>query len=312
MRRVGFIVLLSFSGMLFGQNLEFLNGKDFKQPGKLNPAYTGAQEDLIRIISDVDYGKSLQLMVEGRLPLKLGNYMVGIERTYTPDASNNMVNITYGRKYKGSNKNINWRYGGTLQLNQRSITIPGYDSGYKFQDLNGQMGAANNVDDFRSSFDFMDLDLGVSVNSKNIFAGVALQHILGQNVSFVKSQSRSIPIAANFSLGGFLNLGSKLTVFPNVLMVVHQNESFRKASMDFATDKFNISGSYSKTNQAESINGSVGFKLKKVFTGLKYSHPLSDPTSAILPRFSLFLNSTVFKSRDLFKSDFAKQMKKFY
>ena len=95
-------------------------------------------------------------------------------------------------------------------------------------------------------------------------------------------------------------------------MVVHQNESFRKASMDFATDKFNISGSYSKTNQAESINGSVGFKLKKVFTGLKYSHPLSDPTSAILPRFSLFLNSTVFKSRDLFKSDFAKQMKKFY
>ena len=298
--------------MLFGQNLEFLNGKDFKQPGKLNPAYTGAQEDLIRIISDVDYGKSLQLMVEGRLPLKLGNYMVGIERTYTPDASNNMVNITYGRKYKGSNKNINWRYGGTLQLNQRSITIPGYDSGYKFQDLNGQMGAANNVDDFRSSFDFMDLDLGVSVNSKNIFAGVALQHILGQNVSFVKSQSRSIPIAANFSLGGFLNVGSKLTVFPNVLMVVNQNESFRKASMDFATDKFNISGSYSKTNQAESINGSVGFKLKKVFTGLKYSHPLSDPTSAILPRFSLFLNSTVFKSRDLFKSDFAKQMKKFY
>ena len=298
--------------MLFGQNLEFLNGKDFKQPGKLNPAYTGAQEDLIRIISDVDYGKSLQLMVEGRLPLKLGNYMVGIERTYTPDASNNMVNITYGRKYKGSNKNINWRYGGTLQLNQRSITIPGYDSGYKFQDLNGQMGAANNVDDFRSSFDFMDLDLGVSVNSKNIFAGVALQHILGQNVSFVKSQSRSIPIAANFSLDGFLNLGSKLTVFPNVLMVVHQNESFRKASMDFATDKFNISGSYSKTNQAESINAAVGFKLKKVFTGLKYSHPLSDPTSAILPRFSLFLNSTVFKSRDLFKSDFAKQMKKFY
>lgn len=298
--------------MLFGQNLEFLNGKDFKQPGKLNPAYTGAQEDLIRIISDVDYGKSLQLMVEGRLPLKLGNYMVGIERTYTPDASNNMVNITYGRKYKGSNKNINWRYGGTLQLNQRSITIPGYDSGYKFQDLNGQMGAANNVDDFRSSFDFMDLDLGVSVNSKNIFAGVALQHILGQNVSFVKSQSRSIPIAANFSLGGFLNVGSKLTVFPNVLMVVNQNESFRKASMDFATDKFNITGSYSKTNQAESINAAVGFKLKKVFTGLKYSHPLSDPTSAILPRFSLFLNSTVFKSRDLFKSDFAKQMKKFY
>jgi len=32
----------------------------------------------------------------------------------------------------------------------------------------------------------------------------------------------------------------------------------------------------------------------------------------VLPRFGLFLNSTVFKSRDLFKSDYAKQMKKFY
>ena len=312
MRSVGFIALLSFSGMLFGQNLELLNGKDFKQPGKLNPAYAGSQEDLIRIISEVDYGKSLQLMVEGRLPLRLGNYMVGIERTYTPDASNNMVNITYGRKRKGSNKNINWRYGGTLQLNQRSMTIPGYDSGYRFQDINGQIGSRNNVDDFRSSFDFIDLDLGVSINSKNLFAGVALQHILGQNVSFVKSQSRSIPMAANFSLGGFLNLGPKLTIFPSVLMMVNTNQTFSKASLDFATTKFNISGSYFKTDYFEHISGAIGFKLKKVFTGFKYTHPVSNTSVGILPRFSLFLNSTVFKSRDLFKSDYAKQMKKFY
>ena len=119
-------------------------------------------------------------------------------------------------------------------------------------------------------------------------------------------------MAANFSLGGFLNLGTKLTIFPSVLMMVNTNQTFSKASLDFATTKFNISGSYFKTDYFEHISVAIGFKLKKVFTGFKYTHPVSNTSVGILPRFSLFLNSTVFKSRDLFKSDYAKQMKKFY
>ena len=52
MRKIVWIVFMLIGGLLEAQNLEFNNGIDVKQPGRLNPALVGSGEDLIRIISD--------------------------------------------------------------------------------------------------------------------------------------------------------------------------------------------------------------------------------------------------------------------
>ena len=62
MRKIGWIVILGFTMNGWAQNLELNSGKDIRQPGKINPALAGIQEDLIRILSDAEVGQSYQLM----------------------------------------------------------------------------------------------------------------------------------------------------------------------------------------------------------------------------------------------------------
>src|SRR6056300_696173 len=75
------------------QNLEFINGKDIRQPGKVNPSLAGVQEDLVRILTDANINNSYQIGAEGKLPFKLGNYMVGYERLFNDNVNNNIVNL---------------------------------------------------------------------------------------------------------------------------------------------------------------------------------------------------------------------------
>jgi hypothetical protein len=322
MRKIGIALLLGFCGAVSGQNLELTSGKDIKQPGKLNPALVGSGEELIRIISDFQLGESAQLMLEGRLPLRLGHYMVGIERTFTDEVSNNMINITYGHKSKGGDKkNIQWRYGGSLQFNQKSISIPGYDSttgggGYTYKDLDGEVRTLKTLDEIRTGLDYFDAQLGVNMSYKSLILGASVENFIGQNVSFDKSDDRKLPLTANILVGGFLNIGEKLIVFPSGLFIANKNDMYAKATLDLSFEKFNITTAYIQENDLQDLSAALGFRFKKTFAGIKYNHPLSSgATSRIqtdLPSFNLFLNSTLFKSRDLFKSDFAKKMKRFY
>ena len=106
MRKIGWIVILGFTMNGWAQNLELNSGKDIRQPGKINPALAGIQEDLIRILSDAEVGQSYQLMLEGHIPFNIGNFMIGAERTFTDDVSNDMFNFTYARRKKRKDKNI--------------------------------------------------------------------------------------------------------------------------------------------------------------------------------------------------------------
>lgn len=319
MRKVGIVVLLSFCGWASAQNLELTGGKEIKQPGKLNPALVGSGEDLIRVITDFQVGESAQFMLEGRIPFKLGNYMVGVERTFTDDVANNMFNVTYGRKSKGENKKFQWRYGGSLQFNQKSISVDGYDStagGYSYKDLNGDVRTLKTRDQIRNGVEYFDAQLGVNMSYKNLLLGVSIENFLGQNVSLDKLESRELPFTANLLVGGFLNIGEKLIVFPSALVIANEDDFYTKGTLDLSFEKLNITAAYIQENDIQDLSAAVGFRFKKTFAGVKYSHPLSgDNASRIqtdLPSFNLFLNSTLFKSRDLFKTDFAKRMKRFY
>ncbi len=319
MRKVGIVLVFCWAGIVSAQNLELTSGKDVKQPGKLNPALVGSGENLMRVISDFQLGESAQLMVEGRIPFKLGNYMVGVERTFTDNVANNMFNVTYGRKSKGENKNFQWRYGGSLQFNQKSISVPGYDStagGYSYTDLNGEVRTLKSISQIRNGVEYFDAQLGVNMSYKNILMGVSVENFLGQNVSLDNLESRQLPFTANLLIGGFLNIGEKLVVFPSALVVANEDDFYTKGTLDLSFEKLNITAAYIQENDIQDLSAAVGFRFNKTFAGVKYNHPLNGDNAARiqtdLPSFNLFLNSTLFKSRDMFKSDFAKRMRRFY
>ncbi|MBT6236675.1 MAG: type IX secretion system membrane protein PorP/SprF [Bacteroidetes bacterium] len=315
------VVLLSVAIMQMGfaQNIELFNGKDIKQPGKLNPALVASGGDLIRVISDFQLNESAQFMLEGRIPLGLGNYMVGVERTFTDDVANNMFNITYGRKSKENDKKLQWRYGGSIQFNQKSISMPGYDSTsqrYTYRDLDGEVRYIKNRDEILSGVNYFDAQLGINLNYRNLLAGLSIEDFLGQNVSLNTLEQRQIPFTANVLIGGFFNIGEEFVVFPSALIVSNKDNFYTKASLDLSVKQFNFTTAYVLENDFQDLSAAVGYRFKKSFAGIKYNHPLSEnatPTlSSELPSFNLFFNSTLFKSRDLFKGDFAKRMRRFY
>lgn len=316
MRIVGVIGLFLLYTWANGQNLELSSGKDIRQPGKINPALAGIQEDLIRVLSDAEINESYQFMLEGRIPLKMGNYMIGVERTFTDDVSNNMFNLTYGRK-TNEGKKFQWRYGASLKFNSKSLTIPGYDSssGYVFKDINGEVKSVKSLNEIRNSVDYFDMEIGASMTYKNLIVGAGIENIMGNNVSLTTSETRSMPFTANVLVGGFINFGENNALFPSAIFVMNEDEYYGKASIDFSTKKVNIAAAYINENDISDVSGSVAIKVEKVFAGIKYTHPISGDAGSLVnktPSFNLFFNSTVFKSRSLFKSDFAKMMKKVY
>jgi hypothetical protein len=304
---------MGIAGFISAQNLELINGKDIRQPGKMNPSLAGVQEDVIRFLSDADIRNSYQLGVEGKLPFKLGNYMVGYERLYNDAVSNNSVNLTYGRTNKSS-KNLQFRYGATVSLFQKNFLKADYDSAtnrYRFTDLNGEVQTVPTLNDVNTTIDYFDVTLGASVNYRFLMAGVSVDNFMGQDVSLSKIDIRKVPFTTNIVVGGFFGIGEKLTVFPSVVAVLNADNVYTKASADVALEKWLFSASYLMQDDITNVSGTVGYRYKKTLIGLKYTQPLEGQLDA-LPGINLFLNGTVFKSRDLFKSDFAKKMKRFY
>lgn len=240
--------------------------------------------------------------------------MLGMERTYTDEVANNMFNITYAKASKDKKNAMQWRYGGSLQFNQKSILTPGFDStsGYQFTDLNGEVQSVKSLEDIRNGIDYMDVELGINMTYKNFLLGASIENFLGQNVSLSKLESRAKPFTANLMAGGFLSIGKKLTAFPSVVAVSDGTEFYTKAGLDLSTEKLTLGAAYIMEQDLQDISASVAIKVKKIFAGVRYNHPVGGSSLNALPSFNLFFNTGLFKSRDMFKSDFAKQMKKFY
>ncbi len=319
-KEVFVLLVLLIWGVGSAQNLELRSGKDIKQPGKINPALAGVQGDLFKILSDAEVGKSYQLMLEGKIPLKLGNYMVGYERVFNENVANNMFNITYGRSNKKdkNRKNLNWRYGATVQIHNKAFIAAGFDStaGYQFTDINGQVQSVPKLEDIETSLDYFNVELGGSLNYKNLIVGISIENMLQQNVSLAIGNERKIPFTSNLVIGGFVNISDNITLFPAAIAVLAGKDFYTKASIDLSSKKVNFTAAYTAENELQDISAAIGFRVKeKTLFGLRYAHPLSQGGSGlvnIIPSFNIFLNSTVFKSTNLFKSDLAKQMKKFY
>jgi hypothetical protein len=171
----------------------------------------------------------------------------------------------------------------------------------------------SSLQDLNTSLDFLNLQFGFSFNYESFIASVGFDNVIKQNVSFVDSVSRNLPLAGNIFIGGFLKWGENVIVFPSLIGSVFANQIYAEPSIDVNIKSFNFGTSFKQFEDYQAITGNLAYHFKKLFLGLEYTHPLQGGLGLDqYPRFNLFFNAGLFKKRDLGKSEFAKAIRSFY
>lgn len=188
--------------------------------------------------------------------------MIGYERLFTDNVANDMINLTYGKESKKGAKKLNWRYGGTLQLNTKSLVQAGFDSasGYNFRDINGQVQNVASLTDINKSINYFNVELGASFTFANLMAGVSIDNFLGQNLSMVQNDVRKQEVAVNAVVGGFLRIG-KMTLFPSAVVSAQGDALFANASIDLSLGDLNIGAGYITDPDMEDFSATLAYKI---------------------------------------------------
>lgn len=294
---------------LFAQNLELWANKNMKQPAKVNPAMAGLQESFFRLLTETDLN-NYNLMLEGKLPMKLGNYMLGFERLANEYVGDNMFNITYAKSYK-KNDDFLWRLGGSMEVHSR--TLMSQDTGkalYRYTDLNGNVTEWHSLDQMVGEINYFNLDIGASLTYKKLLASLSVNNALSPNVSLIEGTERRLPLTAQFLLGGFVGLGKKATLFPYANVSIFNNEYFTELNMVLKTQYINIGGSYINDSGEHGFSANLASRYKSSFFGINYTQSLSETNP--VGEFRVFVNSSIFKNIGINKSSFAKEMSFFY
>ena len=309
-------ILITSTGVLMiflalAQNKEIRHGKDITQPGQINPALAGLQEDMFRLLTNTDLN-DISFLIEGKIPFKLGNYMIGYDRTANEYVSESVFNLTYGRTSK-KEKGREWtfRYGGSLEFSGRSSLSSDSSNGvFSIVDLNGETTTFGLPTDLKDKINYVNLSFGGSMQFKKLILSLAVSNISNPAVSMIEGEKRNLPLSADIMLGGFVKLGENITLFPSAIATFNNENYFVRTAVNMNTKYFNLNAAYLSDDIRQDISASLGFHYKKSFFGLKFDQPLG--SSAQDPIFQIFLNSGIFKDRKMFKSDFAKQIGLFY
>ncbi|MFY0642923.1 MAG: type IX secretion system membrane protein PorP/SprF [Bacteroidia bacterium] len=311
MKSLTFSIFFIFIGSLaFAQNQELRYSTDLQQPGTVNPALAGLKEDVFRILTNTDLN-NYSLLVEGRLPLKLGNYMLGVQAETNDYIKDNMFNLTYGRTIK-SDKAWTFRYGGSLQMRSRSnLKTDGDSVAFSFVDLNGQLTEFQSLSQITGDLSYVNINFGASVNWKNLLVSAAINNAFSPDVSLLQGEERELPLQVNMTVGGFLNLGENTTLFPSYIGVYQKDDFLSRLSLNLHTKHFNVAGMYTADKTQSDLTASLAMHYKRSFFGLSYSQQLDGGVDNS-PVFKVFINSSLFKSAKLFKSKFAKDIYEFY
>lgn len=314
------LALFIFASNSFAQTLtsaydqEIQQGKDITQPGQINPALAGLQEDVFRLLTNTNLN-DLSFMVEGKIPLKLGNYMVGYERFGNDYVSESTFNITYGRtSKKDKDKKWRFRYGGSLEISSRT-SLTNDDStgasGFSIVDLDGNRYYFQVPNELNSSINYLNLEFGGALQYDNLILSASLDNLLNPNVSMIEGDKRRLPLNANVMIGGFISPSKELTIYPSFISTLQADENyFMNGSIDVSYKYANLRVGYFANGANDGLTGTLAFHYKKTYFGLQYADNSGFTTN--IPTFQVFVNAGLFKDRKLFKSDFAKQIGQFY
>ena len=301
---------LSMSATVLAQDLEIRSTTDLRQPGLTNPALAGIREDMFRILSNTDLN-NFSFMVEGRIPFKLGNYLIGVQRTGNDEVTDNMFNLTYGRTEKKDN-GLSFRYGGSLEIHSRSSLSYGDSAGtglFAFTDLDGQRTEFQSIDQLTGEINYMNLDFGASINYDKLLVSFALNNALAPDVSLIKGEKRKLATQAHLTVGGFIPLSDNYIFYPSAMAIYTGDNYLARAGIEVHSKYVNLAARYTMDEEISDFTASIATSLKRTYVGLSYTQSFNDGG---IPEFKVFLNSSIFKPKELFKSDFAKHMLNFY
>jgi hypothetical protein len=253
-------------------------------------------------------------MVEGRVPLTKGSYLLGLERMNSNHVNNTVFNLAYSKKLK-KNKDLQWRYGGNLKFNQKTLTNTDFDSiiGHSYRDLDGITYFLSDLKNAHIQRSFIDLELGITLDYKSLFAGLSFENVTMSNVSHQQYVKRNLPFTGNLIVGGFLSKDKEWMILPNIILSFNQVAMLVKSGVDVSYKNLNFSARYNLLNNIHFGEAMMGLKGKKSLGGVRLSYQINEMNTNQSPIvFDIFYNTSIFKKRDLFRSELAKKMRLFY
>jgi len=314
------LLLLSVfnSNKIQAQNLDLINGKEFDEMAKLNPAFTGVLEELRLLV-----GQSAQLRagIESKL-FKSVNYVgFNFEMDEIDHLKRQSYQFNYARE-KEFGENLKLKFAGTADYQVRTFHRSATDTAFSFSDFNGNVWSfIEGTTDFNTNTNYVDIGLGIGGIYKNLIFGINLNQLGNMSMDLNKDgEGVYVPIEFNAQVGGFMNLGSTIKLFPNLIYSAVGDESMFALGLGATKGNWSLNGQfesfdYSNSGRISRLDIGVFGRINRFLIGFSYLHWNTPPTqSSELTKedFRLTLNTSLFNRKNKKAEGIFSDLRKFY
>jgi hypothetical protein len=296
------------------QNFDLINGKEFDEIAKLNPAFTGILEEF-RLLS----GRSGQLRIglETKV-LKTPNF---IGFNFQKDNLENLKRQSLQFNYAGEkelNPNVILKFGANVDFETRTFVRDEDDSAFQFSDFNGNKWDFNfNANNIKPEIEFFDFNVAGGIVFKNLLMGLNVNHISRPDITFQENGSKEqLPFELSLQAAGFLNLSPTLRLFPNLIYSIQGDQNYFAAGLGITQNNFSLNGQYENWGDADRLDIGLLVRYERFLIGISYITEYETgltQSELTLDDFRLTLNTSLRKRvKKLDPEAFARKFRNFY
>lgn len=274
------------------QHVDFQQDKSLSQLGQLNPALTGVLNQF-RILSN--RSEAVNIGLESRV-LRSKNYLSFM---YSFDAIDyvhrNSTRFAYARNIIDQ-LGVMVKAGIDLDF-QSKVFQGGNSNGISFNDFDGFRYELDSgqLDEIKDKISAASLGFGASAMFRSIVFGISIKNINSPDLSMLKGEVRNAEVDVTSSLVGFIDLGSKWRLIPNVLYSLQGENTLIRTGLGFKCGRLIFNGNFQIINDEEQLSLALGLRHKRHFLLVGYNG-IGDPFN--LNQVSVTINSSLFKLKD--------------
>lgn len=318
---IAFFILMSSGFDSKSQNLDLINGKEFDDMGKLNPAFTGILEEL-RLLAGQN--GNLRAGIESKV-FKSANYIgFNFDFDEIDHLKRQSFQFNYARE-KEIGEDFKIKFAATGDYEVRTFNRRVEDTSFSFVDFNGNTwDYLQGQTDFKPTIEGINFGFGVGAIYKNLVFGLNANNINQMNINLLEGGGGiNLPIEINAQFGGFFNLPGEIKIFPNAIFSYLGNgadETMLALGLGATKGDWSLNGQYEMfeygdENPVTRLDIGVYGRIDRFLVGLSYLHWSKEPSSSSELNgedFRITLNTTIFKKKMKKATGIFSDLRKFY
>jgi hypothetical protein len=276
------------------QNIDLTEGKEFSELAQTNPAFAGVLEQFRFLFTQ---SNELKAGLESKL-LKNNYLSFHFNQDELDHLRRQNFTLSYAREKKFEN-GIRFKYAGNATYNNKTFfREQGQNGPFSFTDFNGFTYdfTESRADSF-NSIEQVDVGLGFGLLYKNLIAGLNINHLNAPDVSVLKGVENRLPLEVNAQLGGFINLNTDFSLFPNALFSLQGNEYWLSGGLGLNYKTVILNGQYELYNDFQRLDIGLTARIDRFLVGIGYTNYIASSSNQDNSAVRLTLNGSIFKPK---------------